>query len=76
MAVDEVELLGLVEHLRQLHQWGASGSPTPSSSRSARGTGQTSDAAVRESPLAKSVTSWPRRTCSSTRYETTRSVPP
>jgi hypothetical protein len=31
-------------------------------------------ALVRESPLAKSVTSWPRLTCSSTRWDTTRSV--
>src|SRR5262249_1824653 len=37
---------------------------------------RTSLAAVLESPLANSVTSWPWRTNSSVRYETTRSMPP
>jgi len=35
-----------------------------------------SSVSVDESPLANSVTSWPCRTSSSVRYETTRSVPP
>jgi hypothetical protein len=46
------------------------------SSRSAVEHGDTRRAAVNESPLAKSVTSWPRLTSRSVRFETTRSVPP
>jgi hypothetical protein len=54
----------------------AYGSMTSSSRRSALGAHGTSFASVTESPLANSVTSWPCRTSSSVRYETTRSVPP
>ncbi len=46
------------------------------SSRRAFGTSGTSRAPVTESADANSVTAWPRRTCSSVKYETTRSVPP
>ncbi len=45
-------------------------------SRKATGTHGASSAAVTESPLANSVTSCPRRTSSSVRYETIRSDPP
>src|SRR5262245_651222 len=45
-------------------------------SLSARGQIETSFARVRESPLAKSVTSCPSPTSSSTNHETTLSVPP
>src|SRR6478609_11730346 len=46
------------------------------SSRIDVGTQRTSCALVIESPLANSVTSCPKRTNSSVRYETIRSVPP
>src|SRR5918993_5028023 len=45
-------------------------------SRSAMSEQRTRRAAVRESPLANRVTSWPWRTSSSVRNETIRSVPP
>jgi hypothetical protein len=46
------------------------------SKRNDRRHAATSRAFVSESPLAKSVTSWPCRTSSSVRYDTARSVPP
>src|SRR5262245_24956738 len=56
--------------------WRAPASGRLSSSRMARGQAAISRADVRESALAKSVTSWPRRTSSSVSHDTTRSVPP
>src|SRR4029453_7252774 len=54
----------------------AEGSERGRCKRRARGQTGTSLALVRESPLANSVTSWPRPTNSSVNQETTRSVPP
>src|SRR4029453_18692430 len=54
----------------------AEGSERGRLKRRARGQTGTSLALVRESPLANSVTSWPRPTNSSVNQETTRSVPP
>jgi hypothetical protein len=54
----------------------AEGSERGRFNRRARGQTGTSLALVRESPLANSVTSWPRPTNSSVNQETTRSVPP
>ena len=77
VAVDHVEVAGAdedgVELADQIHDHevaiGRAQTHGARNHRDQRG-------AVRESPLAKSVTSWPRRTSSSVRWDTTRSVPP
>ena len=76
MRVHDVELGEAVAQEAELAKCG----PTVSfdgrrPGRSATGVTGTSSAR-RESPLAKSVTSWPRRTSSSVSQDSTRSVPP
>ena len=75
--VDDVELVGLRGDLLELddhvRERVDDGLVEP---ERAAACDATSRALVFESPLANSVTSWPSRTSSSVRFETTRSVPP
>jgi hypothetical protein len=65
--MQDVELGAAPPHLVQHDREMGRGSRTRGSRRSAVGTVATSSALVIESPLANSVTSWPRRTSSSVR---------
>jgi hypothetical protein len=76
MEVNDVERLSLTKHVFHHHVMRRQRiDATFIQSQRTRQPG-TNLAAVVESPLANSVTSWPMRTSSSVKYETTRSVPP